>query len=269
MRTIQEIKKQMTDGIMNDATLRSTLNLDPSRTWDEQTSSVSVINLLIYIVAVAHHVLERIFDSFKMEVEERIAAAYPGSISWLWNRAMEFQFDEESNAYLYEHGVYQSVDTEKQIIKHAAVVEEYNIVQIKVSGNDYEPLDEVQKASFEAYMNALKFAGVKLSISSLQSDDLSLKIHIWRNRLLMPKEDDSVLKTAIDDYLNNIRYGGTFNKTRLMDAVQNVQGVEDVTIENCVFTAHDSAGTETNLQTQNYRPIAGHINLKELEVVYE
>lgn len=269
MRTIQEIKKQMTDGIMNDSTLCSSLSLDPSKSWEEQVSSVSVINLLIYIVAVAHHVLERIFDSFKMEVEERIAAAYPGSISWLWNRAMEFQFDEEANAYLYEHGVYQSVDTEKQIIKHAAVVEEYNIVQIKVSGNDYEPLDEVQKASFEAYMNALKFAGVKLSISSLQSDDLSLKIHVWRNRLLMPAENDDALKTAIADYLNNIRYGGTFNKTKLMDAVQTVRGVEDVTIESCVFTAHDSAGTVTNLQTQNYSPIAGHVNLEKLEVVYE
>lgn len=269
MRTIQEIKKQMTDEMMNNATMRSSLNLDPSRSWEEQISSVSVINLLIYVVAVAHHILERIFDTFKEEVEERIAAAYPGSVSWLWNRAMEFQFDEESNAYLYEHGVYQSVDTEKQIIKHAAVVEEYNIVQIKVSGNDYEPLDEVQKASFEAYMNALKFAGVKLSISSLQSDDLSLKIHIWRNRLVMPEENNSVLKSAIEEYLNNIRYGGTFNKTKLMDAVQTVRGVEDVTIESCVLTAHDSAGTVTNLQTQNYRPIAGHINLKELEVVYE
>ena len=269
MRTIQEIKKQMTDGIMNDATLRSALNLDPSRTWDEQTSSVSLINLLLYVVATAHHIMERMFDSFKEEVEERIASTYPGSINWMWNRAMEFQYDAEANAFLNEHGVYQSIDKSKQIIKHAAVVEEYNTVQIKVSGNDYEPLTEAQLTAFGAYMNALKFAGVKLSVSSLESDDLSLKIHIWRNRLVMPEEDDSVLKSVIEEYLNNIRYGGVFNKTRLMDAVQMVQGVEDVTIENCVFTAHDSATTVTDLQTQNYSPIAGHIKLKELEVVYE
>ena len=54
-----------------------------------------------------------------------------------------------------------------------------------------------------------------------------------------------------------------------MDAVQTIQGVEDVTIEGCVFTAHDSNGTVTDLSVQNYSPIAGHINLKELEVVYE
>lgn len=269
MRTIQEIKKQMTDGIMNDATLRSTLNLDPSRTWDEQTSSVSLINLLLYVVATAHHIMERMFDSFKEEVEERIASAYPGSISWLWNRAMEFQYDDDMNAYFQENGTYQSMNSEFQIIKHAAVIEEYNVVKVKVSGDDYAPLEQAQLTAFEAYMNALKFAGVKLSVSSLESDDLSLKIHIWRNRLVMPEEDDSVLKSAIEEYLNNIRYGGVFNKTRMMDAVQTVRGIEDVTIESCVLTAHDSAGTETNLQTQNYRPIAGHINLKELEVVYE
>lgn len=271
MRTIQEIKKQMTDGIMNDATLRSALNLDPSRTWDEQTSSVSLINLLLYVVATAHHIMERMFDSFKEEVEERIASAYPGSINWMWNRAMEFQYDAEANAFLNEHGVYQSIDKSKQIIKHAAVVEEYNTVQIKVSGENYKKLNDEQLRSFEAYMNALKFAGVKLAVSSLDSDDMILKLRIWRNRLTMPQDDKAkkAIETAVEDYLNNIRYGGTFNKTRLMDAVQTVQGVEDVTIESCVFEAYDSATTTTELNIQNYSPIAGHINLKGLEVIYE
>ena len=120
-------------------------------------------------------------------------------------------------------------------------------------------------------MNALKFAGVKLAVSSLDSDDMILKLRVWRNRLTMPQDDKAkkAIETAVEDYLNNIRYGGTFNKTRLMDAVQTVQGVEDVTIESCVFEAHDSATTTTELNIQNYSPIAGHINLKGLEVIYE
>lgn len=269
MRTIQEIKKQMTDGIMQSGVLSESLGIDKSKTWEEQISSVSLINLLLGIVAIAHYSLERIFDTFKTEVEERIAAAYPGSISWLWNRAMEFQYDEEANGYFNEHGTYKNIDPEKQLIKYAAVIEEYNMVQVKVSGKDYSKLSDEELSCFEAYMNTLKFAGVKLSVSSLESDDLSLKIHVWRNRLIMPEEDDEVLKAAVEDYLNNIRYGGTFNKTRLMDAVQTVHGVEDVTIESCVFEAHDSAITTTELNVQNYSPIAGHIKLQELEVVYE
>lgn len=271
MRTIQEIKKTMTDEIMANDTMVGALGLDKSQSWEEQTSSVSIINLLIYVVAVAHHIMERIFDSFKNEVENRIAAAYPGSISWMWNRAMEFQYDENANAYFLENGVYESVDASKQIIKHVAVIEEYNTVQIKVSGENYKKLDDEQLRSFGAYMNALKFAGVKLAVSSLDSDDLKLTLRIWRNRLTMPKDDaaKTAIETAVVNYLNGIRYGGRFNKTRLMDAVQTVQGIEDVTISSCKFTAYDSKNTETLLTEQNYNPIAGHINLKELEVIYE
>ena len=269
MRTIQEIKKSMTDSVLRNETLVAALGLDKSLSWEEQTSSVSILNMLIYIVAVGHYILESMFDSFKVEVEERIAAAYPGSISWMWNRAMEFQDDNDMNAYFLENGAYQNVDASKRIIKYASVVEEYNTVVIKVSGENYRPLTEEQRTSFEAYMNTLKFAGVKLSISSMRSDDLKLKLHVWRNKLVMPGEDDETIRTAITNYLDNIRYGGRFNKTRLMDAVQTVQGVEDVTIESCVFECHDSAGTVTELSTQNYSSIAGHINLEELEIVYE
>ena len=269
MRTIQEIKKSMTDQVLRNETLTAALGLDKSISWEEQTSSVSILNMLIYIVAVGHYILESMFDNFKSEVEERIAAAYPGSISWLWNRAMEFQDDNDMNAYFLENGAYQNVDASKRIIKYASVIEEYNTVVIKVSGENYQPLTEEQKTSFEAYMNTLKFAGVKLSISSMRSDDLKLKLHVWRNKLVMPGEDDETIRTAIANYLDNIRYGGRFNKTRLMDAVQMIQGVEDVTIESCVFEAHDSATTTTELNVQNYSPIAGHINLKELEVTYE
>lgn len=271
MRTIQEIKKTMTDEIMANDTMVGALGLDKSQSWEEQTSSVSIINLLIYVVAVAHHIMERIFDSFKNEVENRIAAAYPGSISWMWNRAMEFQYDDDLNAYFLENGVYERVDTSKQIIKHVAVIEEYNTVQIKVSGENYKALTQEQLGSFEAYMNALKFAGVKLAVSSIDSDDLNLTLRIWRNRLTMPKDDDAktAIETAVVNYLNGIRYGGRFNKTRLMDAVQTVQGVEDVTIESCEFEAKDSDGTTTDLNVQNYSPIAGHINLKKLVVIYE
>ena len=85
MRTIQEIKKSMTDLVLRNETLTAALGIDRTRPWDEQISSASIINLLIYIVAVGHYILESMFDNFKSEVEERIAAAYPGSISWLWN----------------------------------------------------------------------------------------------------------------------------------------------------------------------------------------
>ena len=65
MRTIQEIKKSMTDQVLRNETLTAALGLDKSISWEEQTSSVSILNMLIYIVAVGHYILESMFDNFK------------------------------------------------------------------------------------------------------------------------------------------------------------------------------------------------------------
>lgn len=269
MRTIAEIKKTMTDAVLADATLVQALNLDTTKSWDAQVSAASVINLIIYIIAVAHHVMEWMFDQFTQHVEERIAAAYPGSVSWLYNRALEFQDDNEANAYFAAHGQYETTDETKQIVKYASVVEKYNTVTVKVSGENYEPLTAVQLAAFTAYMNSLKFAGVHVATTSIRSDNLALTLRVWRDRLVMPAEDDAEISAAVTAYLDGIRYGGVFNKTKLIDALQNVLGITDVTIERCVFDAHDSNTTHTTLEAQNYESVAGHITLNSLTINYE
>lgn len=269
MRTVAEIKKTMTDEILATPQLVQSLELDTTKSWEAQVSSASVLNIIIYIVALAHHIMERMFDQFKSDVEERIAAANPGSVSWLWNRVKEYEDDADANAYFAEHGRYASADETRRVVKYAAVSEEYNVVTIKVSGANYDPLTESQLAGLGAYMNNLKFAGVHLAISSIESDDLTLQLHIWRDRLIMPSENDATIESAVKGYLNGIRYGGIFNKTKLIDALQDVLGVTDATIETCFFKAHDSNQTETDLSDQNYKSIAGHINLKNLTVIYE
>lgn len=270
MRTIAEIKKNITDEIIANGVLAEKLGLDSRKSWDAQVSSVSVINLLCFIVAASHYIMEQMFEQFKTDVESRIAAANPGSVSWLWNRAMEYQDDADANAYFATHGKYASIDEDKQIIKYAAVSEEYNVVTVKVAGANYDKITDVQREGFTAYMNNLKFAGVHLVVSSIDSDDLVLQVRVWRDRLIMPSENDNYIKAAVEEYLNGIKYGGVFNKTKLIDALQRVRGITDVTIENCVLYAHDSNETETDLSSsQNYKSIAGHINLSQLTVVYE
>lgn len=272
MRTIAEIKKSMTDEIMADPNLVQRLSLDTTKSWDAQVSAVSVLNLIIYVVAVGHGIMERMFDQFKTDVESRIAAAYPGSVSWLYNRALEYQHygnNSEESEYFAAHGAYENVDESKQVVKFAAVMEKYNTVTVKVSGANHDPLTADQLTGFTAYMNALKFAGVHLSVSSIESDDLTLSLKVWRDRLVMPDEDDTAIGNAVRSYLDRIKYGGVFNKTKLIDALQDTAGITDAVIESCVFKAHDNDQTETALSGQNYEAVAGHINLKSLSIIYE
>lgn len=259
----------MTDSVLANATLRESFHLDPNQAWNAQVSAVSVLNLMIYIVAVAHHTVEWLFDQFRKQVDERIAAAIPGTVAWYWNRATEYQDDEAANVYFSQNGHYETINESKRIIKFAAVVEEYNMVKVKVNKTGYAPLTAVQLGQFTAYMERLKFAGVRLSVSSMQSDDLTLSLRVWRDRLLMPSGNDTAVAGAVSDYLNGITYGGVFNKTALIDRLQKIPGVTDVVVDSCVFVAHDGAGTVTDLDGQNYKSISGHINLKSLTVSYE
>lgn len=275
MRTIQEIKKAMTDEIMSNEGLVKAMGLDPEMEWESQVSSVGIINLLLYIVAVAQYATEWMFEQFKADVEKRIDAALPGTISWYWNKVMNFQYGTDLNQY----GNYDLIDPSRMIISHCSVLEVYNGIIVKVNkGDDFDVLDEKEKNALAAYINRIKFAGTAVSVYSYQPDDLNLEIKIWRNHLVLNDDGSAVsgdgrnlIEEAVKKYLDGIVYGGRFNKTKLIDAIQSVEGVEDIIITSCRFNAYNSDATETELQDgmQNYTSICGHIKLANLKITEE
>lgn len=275
MRTIQEIKKAMTDEIMSNEGLVKAMGLDPEMEWESQVSSVGIINLLLYIVAVAQYATEWMFEQFKADVEKRIDAALPGTISWYWNKVMNFQYGTDLNQY----GNYDLIDPSRMIISHCSVLEVYNGIMVKVNkGDDFDVLDEKEKNALAAYLNRIKFAGTAVSVYSYQPDDLNLEIKIWRNPLVLNDDGSAVsgdgrnlIEEAVKKYLDGIVYGGRFNKTKLIDAIQSVEGVEDIIITSCRFKAYNSDATETKLQNgmQNYTSICGHIKLANLKITEE
>ena len=69
---------------------------------------------------------------------------------------------------------------------------------------------------------------------------------------------------AINDYLKGIEYGGKFNKTKLVDAIQKVEGVLDVELGECAAKA--ASATEYNvIKNNNYTAVAGCFILNSLE----
>lgn len=271
MRTTEQIKKQMTDAVLANATLRNAFGLDPNQEWDAQVSSVSILNLIIYIVAMAHRSVEWLHDQFKQEVEERIAAAFPGSISWYWNKAMQFRYGYE----LDENAAYDDealADDEALIIKHCAIVEVDNGIAVKVNKDNYAVLDADERAAFTAYMNAVKFAGTVMQVYSNDPDQVSLKLYVWRDPLVLGADlhtigGDNVIGTAVNAYLDGIAYGGVLNKTRLIDAVQAVPGVLDVTLSSTCSVYCPADGSTHSPIPQNFTSRGGHFRLAQLTLV--
>ena len=245
-RSINEIKKTMTDAFMADADIREKYGLPADATFDESFSSVSLENILFYIVAACCHVLEVFFDMHKSEVDAKISRAVVASVPWYHKLALQFQygdslvFDDTTQQF-----VYAAQDSKKQVVKYVAVRDRGTSIQMLVAGEKDsrpEPLSDDVLTAFKNYMNRVKIAGVVLAIRSLPSDTVSIAATIYVGPLSIDRNGTRIsdgskpVETAIENYLKSILYGGTFNKTKLVDAIQGVEGVTDVELFSCSYS---------------------------------
>lgn len=260
-RTTEEIKKTMTDTFLGNAVLRSMYGLSEGTAWNECFSSVSLENILIFVVAASMRVLETIFDQFKSDVDEKVDGAVVASIPWYHKMALEYQKGDSlvvsQNTYAFG---YANVDESKRIIKYVAVRDKGTSVQVLVSGESNgvpTKLSDTDLEPFKAYMNKIKLVGVVLGVNSFDSDSVKINASIQVDPLVIGTNGVKIsdgsrpVEDAIKAHLKNILYGGTLNKTKLVDAIQAVEGVEDVTLNSVQYYSSDD-GSWTTMPSNNY-----------------
>lgn len=265
-RTVAEIKKQMTEAFVLDNTIREKYGITEGKTFEETFSKVSVESTIFYVVAVAVWTLETLFDLFKADVDEKISRAVVASVAWYYKMARRFQygdalvFDEQTQGYGYV-----SVDEKKQVVKYAAIRDRGGSIQVLVSGDaggKPTPLSEEVLTAFKFYMNRVKIAGVILSVKSVPADRIRINATVQIDPMLMDTTGKRLsdggypVVSAIDSYLANIVYGGNFNKTKLVDAIQGVAGVADVTLGQCSVKV-DAATEYAEIKSNNYTADSG------------
>lgn len=238
-RSIKEIKNDMGEQYINNPNIRELYGISGNVTFEKVFSSVSVESILFYIFATVAYTIEVLFDQLKIDVDQKIAQGTIATIPWYHKIAMDFQygdelvFDDITQSYMYE-----IVDSSKRIIKYAAVRDLGNGVEILVSKEkDGTPqiLTTTELTAFKEYINKIKIAGVYTSIKSQEADLIKIEVKVCVDPMIIDPStgmdiSNSVksVENAVNDYLKNIVYGGTFNKTKLVDAVQKVSGVVDV-----------------------------------------
>lgn len=266
-RTIEEIKKTMTDRFMTDSTLRAAYGITgDNATWEGTFSTVSIENILIYIVAVCAYSLEVMFDAFRKDVDEQIAQNIVPTVRWYHTQALQFQYgdglvyDEQAEAFKYP-----VIDPAKRVVKYCAVKDRGGSIQILVSGESgglpsVLPGDIL--TAFKSYMNEVKIAGVILDIRSFPADDIQIYAQVQVNPLQIDNTGRRIsdgtypVRDAVVTYLQNIVYGGTFNKTKCVDAIQKVDGVVDITL-NQVRAKSSTVQEYTELSSNNYTAVGG------------
>ena len=264
-RSISEIKRTMTDAFMQDKAIRDAYGISPDKTrFADCFSAVSLENLLFYIVAACHYVLESIFEKFTQDVEQKISRAVVASIPWYFDKAKAFQYGDalvlNPRTFGYE---YAKVDTSKQLVKYVAVRDRGASIEMLVSAEQDgkpTPLQDDFLTAFKHYINAIKIAGVVINVRTRKADELSIAVKVVVDPLKINRQgvdiasSEKVVEHAIENYLADIVYGGTFNKTKLVDAIQRVDGVVDVVLGTCKYKAGDEF---KEIAGNNYTAVGG------------
>lgn len=241
MRTLDEIKQEIRANFVSDTTLQQAYGLDAGKTFDEQFSKVSIEAIITYVFAFSLWVFENILSNHKADISATIEQNAVCSVPWYHARCLAFQLGDfitlNPETYRWDYPV---VDESKHIIKFASVrtvdIEGVTKLRIFVSKANKAALSASEKQAFERYIRDIGAAGTHFEIISQAPAPMTFKIQITRNPMVLGfdgkalADGSDVVGNAIRAYLDGIVYGGVFNKTRLIDAIQAVSGVVDVVL---------------------------------------
>ena len=229
-RTIQEIQTLILQAKAQEPALNE-LN---------STSKVAIWRLWVYIIAVAIWSLEKLFDQHRADIDKRLAELKPHTARWYRSKALAFQYGfdllPDSDKFNNQGHTEEAIEASK-IVKYSAVIESKNegrlIVKIAgEQGDTLQPITDAQKQAFEAYLQEIKDAGVRLSVVNYQPDILHLQMKIIYDPLVLDGNGQSILhatkpvEETIKSYLKRLPFNGELVLAHLIDALQQAEGVK-------------------------------------------
>jgi len=262
-RSIEVIKQQMLD-------TKASL---PALSGLTSNSQVSIFGQIFFVTATNISVLEQLIDSYIEDIETIINAQAIGSAAWLRAKILEFQFGDfvELDTTTFEIA-YPEVNEALKIITRCSVKETGNlVVQAKVAKSDPPvALSGAEQTALEDYLAIIKPAGTQINVVSLTSDKLYIVGTIYYSG-----QYSSVIQTnveaALEDYMENLssaeNFDGTVTVLGIIDAIQSVEGVEDVNITEVGARANTTAFASrtvvyklsTGVNLREYSTAAGYI----------
>lgn len=220
---INEIFTQLTDTVDDDANL----------TGLTSTSNTAIWRLWAYVSAVCYWIHEYLWGLFKIEVEAKVATAIPMTAAWYVSQLKKFQYGDD---LLFEDFApkYAVINTDKQIIKQAAVVESMlGVLLVKVAkadGDSLQALSILEKQAVESYIDDIKAAGTQVQVQSLNADQMKVQAEIHYDPTFVLGAVQTDVENVITNYLLYLPFNAEVLYSGLTDVIQAVDGVEDVKV---------------------------------------
>ena len=237
-RSITEIKLQITNEFIGNATIISKYGLTIGQTFEQQFSFVSLENIIFSIFAFCLWFHERI-------VERNAQNSRPHTIRWYREEFLNFldglPLVWKDGQFKYDLTNVTDADVRK-IIDRVAVLESNNgelVVKIATDNNGViEPVTPAQFDRFKAYCQQIKDAGNRLRYINDSGDLLKMELTVEVDPLIIDLQTGQLLaplsgsgglfpvKEAIQNYLQNLEFNGALVREFLRDAIQKANGVK-------------------------------------------
>jgi len=237
-RTLNQIQEQILSMKNRSSDLSALEVLTPDEQTSltpDSTSKVAEWRRTVWVVAVVIWFLEKLFDIFRQEIEDRIAATRPHTRGWYREKALAFQ-----NGYTLpdDKDYYNTIDESAKIVKYASIrkliLSGRGTLVVKIAKDDsgnLAPLTATERYAFTSYMNRVTDAGTFISVRSYPADSIKIEADVYYNPEIVDSDGNYIATgegtviPAIDDYLKNMDFDTQLILTKLVDAIQKVEGI--------------------------------------------
>lgn len=249
----------------------------------DNNSKMSLLNSIMYIVAVCIWTFENILDVFQVDIAKEINNHIVGTMQYYVNALLQYQdgdklvVDETGGSFHYEN-----VNESKRIVSVAVGdtykengFHDYSLV-FKIAAGTNGNFTQIVGDKLEdirSYMRQIAFAGTNLTVISLKGDVLVLNIKVVHdgNKPLSELRED--VANAVNHYLENIAFNGRAYPNKIVEAIIGVEGVIDVVSDNDdhtigIFSAcfndvdelvTKADGTVLTRHMEGFSPVSGYL----------
>lgn len=272
MRTVDEIKQDITTDFMRNESVAALFGFKVGDSFTAHFSKVSVVSVLFYIFACAAFVLERLFDSYRQEVDDRIEAIIPHRPKWYRDRVLAFMKDRTLIPDTDEYDTADMTDEEitaARVVKHAVADEsdDASLLTIKVAGEQGGrrcPLDAETEGQLAAYIAEIKDAGVRTALVNIAPDRFNCELDIYFDPMLLASTVESFCRDMIRAYVENLPFNGEYTNMALVDQLQKIEGVKIPELRGATtVAASESVVTAIDARCV---PAAGYFELGDVKL---
>lgn len=271
-RTITEIKDDITAEFMRNEAAAKRYGFTVGESFSAYFGNLSVESILFYVFAVAAWTLEKLFDSYRTEVDARIDEIIPHRPKWYRDKVLDFMKDHvlipDTDRY-DTTGMSEDAIAAAKVVKHAVASEseDASLLTIKVAGEEGGrrcKLDTETERQLAAYIAEIKDAGVRPALVNADPDRFNCEVDIYYDPMLVAQTVETACREAIREYIENLPFNGEYTNMALVDELQKVEGVKIVEFKGASTSpAGESITTAIDARTV---PIAGYFVMQDVKL---